>query len=285
LEKRKRPITYAEALEAKEFAEKMNADIISDKNEINQEETTLNGVEVKNLPSGGVLYGNTPEIFFTPLSFGEMKFLSGSSLSDKESIQFFLNKIQCNFDKYILTYFDFYYITVLIKLSTFGETSFKISYKCPKCNNKMTKDISTSGLNFEEIRVDIPVEITSKNGKTYTFSPITIGSYLNLLDKGLQNDKDAYMASQITSIDFEQALDSIKNDLNGTDVQLLETIDIMFYHGVEDIQIICKNKVKKGDSEEVCGFLTKIPFFSISEYASSIDSVKELVRNRIHYGV
>jgi len=285
MEKRQRPITYAEAKEAKKFAEANDKQIIESQQKINHNETTLNGVKINELPSGGEMYGKGSEVFFTPLSFGEMKYLSGSTLSNVESMNFFLNKIQANFDKTTLTYFDFYYITILIKLSTFGESNFNITYECPNCKKDSRVTINTGELVFEEIRVPLPAKLTSKKGNEYKFSPMTVGNYLELVRKDLQEDQDAYMASQMVDVDFKTALNIIKNELNGLDVNLLETIDVMFYHGVDDLQLKCKNKIDNNGVEEVCGFISTMPFQSITRFVSTDDTNKESFRNRINYGV
>lgn len=287
MEKRQRPTTYAEALEAKKYAETNNVPVVPDENPIDHEQTSLSGVEVTELPSQGKLYGKGARIYFSPLSFGEMKFLSGSSLSGIESINFFLSKIQTTFDKYDLSYFDFYYITVLIKLSTFGDSNFNIRFECPKCLKQSSYTFNTADVHFEELRVPIPAVITSKDGNDYKFSPITVGKYIELIKEDKRDDYDAYMAKQMLDYPYEEALDIIKNELNGVDTALLETVDTMFYHGVADVPIKCKNKIGEGEDgvEEVCGYKSAIPFHSIPEYARSIDSTKESLRNRIRYGV
>jgi hypothetical protein len=288
MEKRQRPTTYAEALEAKKYAEELQTSI-SDKEEVVKidpmVQTSLNAVEVKTLPSQGKLYGDNPTVYFSPLSFGEMKFLSGSTLSDKESVEFFLNKIQTSFNKELLTYFDFYYITVLIKLSTYGEATFKVNYKCPNCKNVVSNSFNTADLNFEEIRCDLPAVITSRNGNKYSFSPMTVYNYLDLIKSGKTTDQDWYMAKQMIDVEPEEAYKIIREELNGIDIKILETLDVMFYHGVENLKLKCTNKVDGDSSEEVCGFISEMPFQSITNYINSIDSIKESIRDRISYGV
>ncbi len=287
MDKRVRPTTYAEAIEAKKFAHKISEEpIVETKHEIVHDRTTLNGVQVKELPSGGTLYGKGAEIFFTPLSFGDMKFLAGSTLTNKESLIFFLSKIQTSFDKMDLTYFDFHYITVLIKLSTFGESNFKIMFECPKCKKDSESSFNTGDLVFEDLKVELPAIVTSKFGNDYKFSPMKVGKYLDIIERDLISDKDVYMANQMIDKKFDEALYIIQNELNGMDVHLIESVDVMFYHGVEDLILKCSNKIKgDNDVEEVCGYSSAMPFFSLPNFVSPVDTNKKSFGDRIRYGV
>ncbi len=302
MEKRLRPITYAEALHAKELAEKNDTNIIDDppKEEISHIKSSINSVKIELLPSGGQDYPENSEIYFTPFSFGEMKFLSGSSLSDPESINFFLSKIQTSFPKEDLTYYDFYFITIMIKMASFGEIEYKMNFECLNCGHHNKIPFNISDLEFDEIRVPLPITIdllspftASESGEILekiTFTPISIGRYKKMITDGTTEDYDVYMSNCIKDGSEEDRLKIIKEYLNGTDVNLLETIDVTLYHGVKDIKMTCKNKIPKDANnadagEEVCGRSYDIPFQSITEYISSTDKLKESLGKRIHFGV
>lgn len=297
MEQRKRPITYGESLQAKKFAEAQEK-YFGDKKEekVSLQETTLSGVEVKTLPSGGSLYPENSRIYYSPLTFGEMKFLSGSSLGDKESIEFFLNKVQSTFPKEDLTYFDFYYLTILIKMSTFGENDYSIMFECNKCENMNTVTYKQSDLDFDEIHVEMPVSVDVPGKPSASFSPLTIGNYLKMVKRGLENDYDVYMAYCAQGISYQEAFDMIKEDFSGVNVNILETIDASFYHGVKDIHVKCEHTETVGTEEfdeegeeitreEVCGVMHTIPFFSLPEFSVTSDITKESLRDRIHFGI
>lgn len=299
MEQRKRAITYGETLQAKEFA-RVQEELFGNKNipekKIDQTSSTISGVKISTLPSGGVIYPDGAEIYFSPMTFGEMKFLSGSSMSDKETVEFFLKKISCTFPVENLTYFDFYYITVLIKMSTFGENDYNIVFECNKCGHVNKKAFKQDEIDFDEIQVEMPVTVDMPDGSTVTFEPLTVGNYLKMVKRGLAEDYDVYMAYCMKGVDHLTALDIIKNEFSGEMVNILETIDATFYHGVRDLKIKCNHKEMKGTGEfdidgeeisveEVCGVMHKIPFLTLPEYTITSDRTKESLRNRIHFGI
>jgi len=306
---RVKPITYAEALEAKKIFEETGKQILMEENktdeytEIDNSVSTLNSIEIQTLPSKGKAYPVKSTIYFSPLTFGELKFLSGSTLEPLESIEFFLKKIQCNFDKNEITYFDFYYIVVLIKMSTYGTNEYNINFQCKKCKQNIKNSFSVLDLDFDEIQTPVPAIIKRNDEKLEDIQiyPLSIGKYRKLIINNLTDDYDAYMASQIKNYDFDESLKIIKEELCGINTNLLETIDELFYHGVKDIIIKCNNilpvseEKSIGDEEvkeegvissgEVCGASHAIPFQSLTKYISATDGAKESLRDRIHFGL
>ena len=298
MEQRKRPVTYAETLEARKFAENLNRELVEEQEKLLPKlETTMSSVEVDTLPSHGKIYPDDFTVYFAPLTFGEMKFLSGSALRDKESIEFFMSKITCSIPVEDITYFDFFYLTVLIKLATFGSGDYNIMYECEKCGSDQVTNFDSSQVIFEELRVPFPVTAVGSNGETYEFKPMTVGNYLKSTIRKVRDDYDEYMAYCLDGIETQQERkDIIREYFNGADVSILEIIDASFYHGVQDIQVKCNHTetIKTGEydvegveitREEVCGESHNIPFFTLPEYAIANDELKESIRNRINFGL
>ncbi len=298
MEQRKRPVTYAETLEAKKYAEDLDRELINEKKALLPKmTTTMTGVEVHTLPSRGLIYPEDFSVYFAPLTFGEMKFLSGSALRDRESIEFFMTKIHTNMDVSLLTYFDFYYLTVMIKLATFGEGEYDILFECTKCSNSNKSKFESSDVIFEEIRVPFPVTAEGKNGETYEFKPMTVGNYLKSINRKVSDDYDEYMAYCIDGVPTQQERkDIIRDQFDGADVSMLEMIDASFFHGVQDIIVQCTHTevINTGEydvegveitREEVCGESHKIPFFTLPEYTVTNDELKKSIRDRVHFGL
>ena len=298
--RRRRPVTYAESLRAKEFAENNQKEIIEQKEkEVNHLTTSNSSVQVSELPSGGSVYPKDAQIYITPFSFGEMKYLSGSNLSDPENIEFFLKKIQTSFPKEDLTYYDFYFLTVLVKMSTFGEIDYTMTFECPDCEHLNKIPFTASDLEFYDIKVPFPITIDLKHPYNNTetglkllkvsFVPVSIGRYKKMLKEVTTEDFDVYIANCIVEGTEKERIELVKDYLNGTDVNLLETIDTVLFHGVKDIKMSCKNKIlPNGDeigNEEVCGREFDIPFQGITEYVSTTDRCEESLGQRIHFGV
>ena len=251
--KRLRPVTYAESIVAKEYAEKIEQKVQPKPQEIAKTGTSLNSVKIDNLPSGGQTYPENAEIYFTPLSFGEMKFLSGSSLSDPENITFFLKKMQATFPVEDLTYYDFYFLSVMIKIATFGEIEYNMTFECIECGHVNKIPFNITDLAFDEIRVPLPIKVDLKEPYKDTetdterseviFAPITIGRYKKMLVEGTSEDYDIYMSNCIKDGSEPERLTLIKEYLNGISVSLLETIDVSLYHGVQDLKMKCENQI------------------------------------------
>ena len=304
MDKRMRPVTYAEALEAKKAAlanfEETQKKLLEKENPIVQNSevvTSINSIKIDDLPSGGKNYPEKSAIYYTPFSFGEMKYLSGSSLSDVENIDFFMGKIQCTFPKEDLTYYDFYFISIMIKMATFGEVEYNMNFECGTCGHLNTIPFKSTDLDFDEIRVTQPIIMDLKTPYNNTetgekrlnvlFVPISIGRYKKMLKDDKIDDYDIHMANCIKDGSEEERIELIKEYMVGTDINLLETIDVSLYHGVKDMEMKCQNKISSEDSddEEVCGRVYAIPFHNLSEHISSTDECKESLGQRIHFGV
>jgi hypothetical protein len=224
-----------------------------------------------------------------------MKYLGGSALSDVETAEFFMSKIFTSFPKEDLTYFDFYFIVVMIKLTTFGQVEYFMNFVCSYCGGSNKVPFSTNDLEFESISADLPIYVDLEEAielpslgeiKSVAFKPITIGRFLKQVREGKRTDFDAYMANCIVDGSPEDRLKLIKEVFVGEDVNLLETIDVSFFHGVKDLRFQCTNKVSTEDGrEEVCGRFHDLPFQDIVEYITAIDKTKESLRERIHFGI
>jgi len=299
MKQRLRPITYAESLEAKKFAEEQNVPIVDIKKQIQPEEkkpSSVNMLDLESLPSGGNAYPKNSEVYFSPLTFGEMKYLSVSRLSDSSIIDFFLTKVFTSFPKSNLTYFDFYYIITLVKLATFGELEFTMNFECVACGAVNKAPFSLNDLVFDDITTELPIvvdlDVPYKSSETdlilskIEFSPITIGRYQSMLKSGKENDLDLYMANCITQGTEEERIQIIKEVFNGVGINLLETIDVVLYHGVQNLNFSCRKiHTDANGVEEVCGRLHDIPFLDIIRFISTTDSTKDSLRKRIHFGL
>ena len=132
---------------------------------------------------------------------------------------------------------------------------------------------------------------------TIELSPMTVGNYKLLLRRSKKDDEDEYMAYCIKGIDTQkERLKVVREQFSGVMVNVLENLDVSFYHGVQDIKVRCKNKIKvktgeydvEGEEitlEEDCGKVHRVPFLSLPEFIGSTDRTKESIRNRVHFGI
>ena len=184
-------------------------------------------------------------------------------------------------------------------MATFGEVEYKMTFECVDCGYINKIPFNISDLEFDEIRVPLPISIdllspfklteTDEIQENIVFSPISIGRYKKMIADGTTDDYDVYMSNCIIKGEANERLKIIKEHLNGSSVNLLETIDVALYHGVKDIKMSCKNKIPKDENDsdggEVCGREYDIPFRDITEHIGSTDRLKESLGKRIHFGI
>lgn len=202
-------------------------------------QSQLPKIEVTDLPSKFKPYEDK-KISFTPYTFGEVNRLNQSKLSHDSKIREILKGIKCNFDPLDLTFADFLYINLLRKMSTFGEKKFNVVVECPNCGKENKVTISETDLEFDEIEVDLPITATLSNNQELVFSPLTVGNFLELLEKGLEKDLCAGLAIQVVNVAYEDAF-SIVDKSFGDDSLILEEVDKILYHGLKSIHTKCVN--------------------------------------------
>jgi len=234
-------------------------------------------ISLDNLPSKGKSYPKNSIISYSPLTYGEVKYLSNSDLTELDFYKFYLNKkIKTSFNKNDLTFFDFVFIIFIIRLSVFGDNEITINYECEKCGIKNKERINLSEIDFFDISVNIPVEY-ELNDEKLEFYPLTIGDYIYLETskfKGTEDYENAKIAKQIKNKEFNEALKIVKEKLNGVNVNILETMDTILYHGPKKLKFVCK--------KEGCGNIAEFPFYDIYGYAVLSDTSKKFFRDRIN---
>jgi len=229
-------------------------------------------LDYSDLPSKGKAYPENGKISYSSLSYGEVKYLSNSDLTEYEFYKFFFDKkIKTTFDKKLLTFFDFIFIVFIIRLSVFGDNEITMKYTCEKCGKENKNTIKLSELEFFDINVDLPIKF-ELNDEILEFYPLTIGDYLFLEKSSFKDDEDAKMALMMKNKTFNEAYKIIKEKMSGQLVNALETIDTILYHGVKNLKFTCKE----------CGFLAEFPFYDIYGHVVLQDTIKRFIRDRIH---
>ncbi len=193
------------------------------------------------LPSRGLLYPDNAVLSYTPFTYGELLKYSQSFLNVKKKYMFLMDKISItNMDKYQLTLADFYYIALLVNLSTFDTFTFKVTKACKNCDTKIEKTISSKEVEFDELQDKKSQAKISINTKNLLFTPITISDFFNLFDMNKHKEQGYLFAAQCRSEDIElEELANYVKDCTPTDSEMFDLIDTTFYHGVTPLKIIC----------------------------------------------
>ncbi len=193
------------------------------------------------LPSRGLLYSDDTTLSYTPFTYGELLKYSQSFMNVKKKYMFLMDKIAAtNMDKYHITLADFYYISLLINLSTFDTFSFKVTKACKQCDVKIEKTVSSKELEFDELQDNKSQAKISINEKQLLFTPITVSDFFNLFDMGKHKEQEYLFAAQCRTVDIElEELANYVKDCTPTDSEAFDIIDTTFYHGVTPLKVTC----------------------------------------------
>lgn len=239
--------------------------------------------DVDKLPSKGISYNTKEHIKYYPFNIGEMKKLQSNKMTDVEIIEFLLGFIETPFNKMELTYFDFLFISTLLKLSVLGDEMYNVQFECPVCGHVQQGIFRLSNVEFKDVRYDrLPVIITIKD-HDYKFMPLTVGNMLDILKNDKADDINYQYSLQLR--DEENPLDVIENKITGVDVNKLEVLSELFNHGNNNIILKCSNIYTKDGKAVECGSNVAIPFQDVPEFIDNEGELSEDIASSIRFGV
>jgi len=203
-------------------------------------------ITVQELPSLFKPYPQGCEIAYVTYNYRDLKTISTSKNSPLENRRIQLEGIYTSFDKNLLTYMDFLYISLLRKISTLGASTHNVSIPCNKsdCPGSLEASVSIQDLEMRDLEIEaLPISIDI--GKdTLQFSPLTVGAF-NFLEKtGRLEDPIAVLAAQASNMSFEKAFRILGDVKDVETISLLEYIDTAMLHEVKPITLscsLCKN--------------------------------------------
>lgn len=207
------------------------------------------------LPSKGLLYSLENEnwsIKYRPFTVGEVKKISQSNLSDKDKFIATLEGIDCNFDQRLLTLADVMYISLLRRISSFGDNGFIISTKCHACSERARKTVKETKLEYRDIKApSLPLKFKLDDGTLLEFFPMTIGRYFDALDQNHTHNDLRLLSYCCSNMEPKEVFDyfngkEIEQDL----LDSLKKIDDYLDHGMLPIEVECQN--------EECKAITKV---------------------------
>lgn len=227
-------------------------------------------VDVTKLPSKGLAYPKDVKISYRPYSYGEVKKVSQSKLSEVEQWDFLLNGINVDgLDKEDLTLGDVLYMAIYRKLSTLGGSKIKAVHKCGGCLEKSESIIELNSVSPNFMKAPkLPMKLNFNDGD-YSFSSMTIRMYKAAYDLMLQkpdlDEEFCLMSVQCTSHEFDEVYNRFYNLSTGDEVELLSEIDDYLGHGLKPVKVKCKNlvdnkdkKSEDGPDKKECGFITDV---------------------------
>jgi len=247
-------------------------------------------ISVDHLPSKGKPYPEDAKISYKTYSFGEVKNASVSNLDIGKSIRIALSGIITNFDKDLLTVMDTLYIGILRKVSSFNGVEFSVPFKCESCSV-----VSSGNFNHSDIAIsDLPDEITElpisfqlDDEHELQFSPMNVKTLLEIEDgkykkycKGEKIDKLTALALCCVNLKFEEAHHLIGNVYDPDIAEDLEYIDELMVHGVEPLEITCKNDL---DGKQ-CNHVNSVKLEGLEHLLKPFRTGKTANRRRVRFG-
>jgi len=242
-------------------------------------------IRVKALPSKFLPYPPNCSISYKPYVFGELIEFNESKLSEADIVKFVSRGITTSFPLMDLTYFDYLFISLLRKISSFGGNQFSFNYTCQKCGVVGTHKATIEEIDFNDLNVpNLPLVTTIGNTELH-FMPLTLGKYISLLESNKVDKRVSLFAAEIINMKQEEAEEVIYNSI-GEDQALLNYVDEILYFGVKPMTVTCKAEVKGNpDGKITCGFENKVEIDSPEVLTRPFRTDRESLRNRIRFGI
>lgn len=199
-------------------------------------------IEVKELPSKRLPYPNSMKLYYHPYTYREIDEFNDSSVNVADGLRFILKGIDVkNMDIYDLTLADFLYVALLRKISSLGTSQFQVTIKTDEYVKNVVFNFDQ--IEFDDLDIpDLPI-ITTLGGHELHFMPLTVGRYLDLLEKD-QTDERSLMAAQIINHTFCEAKDLVDNS-SCEDIVTLKEIDNYLFHGVRPLTITFEHEGRR----------------------------------------
>lgn len=220
-------------------------------------------IDVSQLPSRFATYPEGASISYVPYKFGDLSSLNQSKLTLQTKIREVLKGIHTSFDKEQLTYNDFIYLALLRKLSTPGVNKHGAAFECPTCGTPNKITFKVTDLEFDDLEFPKGEHaiVALESEQELHFMPLTVKGFIDSCDAGHDRTNDSVaLAIQVTNMPFNEALKCITGVINFNDIQQLQDIDKLLFHGVKDKQSQCSGKVKNNDgTSQPCEQLINVP--------------------------
>jgi hypothetical protein len=238
--------------------------------------TTLPMKRVSKLPSNFLSYPAGTEISYVPYTFGELLTFSQSTMDKYSKFEFILKGIYTNgIEKHNLAFFDFIYISLLRKLSSFKDDTLIIQYNCAECGAQNSVVEQLTNLKFQELNVPgVPIVIKDDDGGELHFVPLTIGAYMNLWKRNKLEDPLEMYASVVANLPPEKSkaiIDKATGDLS----MAISYADDALVFGLEPVILNCSE----------CGTPNVLEMEDPEIYISPFRSGEGLIGSRISFGI
>lgn len=201
-------------------------------------------VNMVDLPSKFLPYPPNAKISYRPYYYEEIKNHEASkNLTYREEVDFVLSGIYTSFDKYLLTLSDYLYLNVLRRMANIGDYDIVAKYKCGRGDHIARSVFKSSQLDIDYLKMEkLPIVVKFSSGKIYHFSPLTVGSYIELVEDNFKNKSVSMIAKCCINASHEEIYEFIRTLTNPDDLILANHLDSLLYHSLKPMNLKCNYK-------------------------------------------
>lgn len=235
-------------------------------------------VEVKNLPSKKLQYPEATKIYYNPYTLGDLQVINNSNMNAVQLYEYILRGIRVTgMEKYDLTFYDVVYLGWLRKIASLGTPMFQLQAFCPNCDKKVAKTLELKEMDFQDVSIDkMPINVKIRDEKV-SFKFITIKDYLEILEMDKIKDLIYVDSRHVCNMEQEDAYNLLFS-LVGEEIDKLEYINKLLYHGLAKVPFTCDNPKCKFE------YLVDPANYTEAEITRPFRRQEHDIRNEISFG-
>lgn len=211
-------------------------------------------VDLKSLPSKGVPYSKDAKISYRTYTWGEVQQVSTSIRKGYHSyLRYALMGVKTTgLSPLDLTLSDAIYLGMLRKINSLGGIKVELEHICqnPKCGKELKTVFTHNDINFVDMKAKaLPATVELSNDKTYTFMPLTVGSFFDIMEgkkklngkkiEDIIKDKIALLSAMVTNIKFEEVYADFSQINDYEDAEIIEEVDTALHSDIRPFETKC----------------------------------------------
>lgn len=214
-------------------------------------------ITLSDLPSKGLPYPDDLKISYRTYTWGDVQQVSTSIRNSyHDYLRFALLGVKAisssPFSVLDLTLSDAIYICMLRKINSMGGLKIELEFPCqnPKCEHTIKKVFTQNDIEFLDIKASaLPASVTLSNEKTYTFMPLTVGKFFDLIEgklivankkkEELLKDKIALLSAMVVNHKFQDVYSDFIKITDMYDAEDIEEIDKLLHSDIKPLKTKC----------------------------------------------
>lgn len=242
-------------------------------------------IKMVEVPSRFLPYPKGSVITYRGYTYGELIRLNQSKLDVGGEIELILEGIRTEgFEKSELSYFDYLFVAMHRKLSTFDTNTFNLVFACDACGGDNRIEMDVMKVEFTDLSTpELPIVVDVGLDKPLMFKPLTVDSFIRLSRTELLGDQMEIFLEMIDPplppLEKEDMRKTL-TDLPGRMMEVLLQVDTLLYFGVKPVEVQCKHC-----STPEVPYTMKVNIHDPGVIVEPFRGDREFVGNRIRFGL